>query len=54
MNIEQTQNYQRLSEEAMNRKQIKDFYPESNQNNQDINWEDRNKQVNNDYDDDET
>ena len=48
MNIEQTQNYQRLSEEAMNRKQIKDFYPESNQNNQNINWEDRNKQVNND------
>ena len=46
MNIEQTQNYQRLTEEAMNRKQIKDFYPNTNQNNLDDNWETRNKEVN--------
>lgn len=46
MNIEQTQNYQRLTEEAMNRKQIKDFYPNTNQNNLDNNWETRNKEVN--------
>jgi hypothetical protein len=46
MNIEQTKNYQRLSEEAMNRKQIKDFYPGTNQNNLDDNWETRNKEVN--------
>lgn len=46
MNIEQTQNYQRLTEEAMNRKYVSDFYPGSNQNNLDDNWETRNKEVN--------
>ena len=46
MNIEQTQNYQRLTEEAMNRKYVSDFYPGSNQNNLDDNWESRNKEVN--------
>jgi hypothetical protein len=46
MNIEQTKNYQRLSEEAMNRKYVSDFYPGSNQNNLDNDWETRNKEVN--------
>ena len=46
MNIEQTKNYQRLSEEAMNRKYVSDFHPGSNQNNLDNDWEARNKEVN--------
>lgn len=46
MNIEQTKNYQRLSEEAMNRKYVSDFHPGSNQNNLDNDWETRNKEVN--------
>ena len=46
MNIEQTKNYQRLSEEAMNRKYVSDFHPGSNQNNLDNDWETRNKEIN--------